>query len=485
MPPKKKKDKKKKKKGGEVEKEQEETEYDSMDLEMLQEVVPMLKQQLAKCTLDRNYVQLERDTIQMFYDITKGEVQDIERQIAAKDREMELMEDNHRVEVRVYLQKVKHLEYEHNNNLRNIAVEGEHFMTEEHENHDNRAYELKKTKKSLKLELAEREWSNAEEIKQVKQQHAKNLLKMREGFEGQLGELSDRCGKRLEQLAADLELRRKVHVHEIEERKNLHINDLMRNHEKALGRAGNIQNDFNSYYNDITNDNLKLIKSLKDEVAEMKKKAVANQKLMHDISQENMRLKEPLTVAVAEVAELRAQLKDRQKDRLSLRNSRARLQVLEQQLRDLVESHEALKLGYAAVEKARDELYNTFEASIGQIQQKSDFANVMLEQKLSTMQHSVENAAEQVAQIISAAGLDAAEMEGVGASLENTLAGRNQSIRDTRYELIRMTKVYNDSLRTYTQKLIELGIPANEIDSMGFSAIPTSASSGPAGLVVK
>ena len=478
MPPKKKKDKKKKKKGGEVEKEQEETEYDSMDLEMLQEVVPMLKQQLAKCTLDRNYVQLERDTIQMFYDITKGEVADVERQIAAKDREMELMEDNHRVEVRVYLQKVKHLEYEHNNNLRNIAVEGEHFMTEEHENHDNRAYELKKTKKSLKLELAEREWSNAEEIKQVKQQHAKNLLKMREGFEGQLGELSDRCGKRLEQLAADLELRRKVHIHEIEERKNLHINDLMRNHEKAFGQM-------KSYYNDITNDNLKLIKSLKDEVAEMKKKAVANQKLMHDISQENMRLKEPLTVAVAEVAELRAQLKDRQKDRLSLRNSRARLQVLEQQLRDLVESHEALKLGYAAVEKARDELYNTFEASIGQIQQKSDFANVMLEQKLSTMQHSVENAAEQVAQIISAAGLDAAEMEGVGASLENTLAGRNQSIRDTRYELIRMTKVYNDSLRTYTQKLIELGIPANEIDSMGFSAIPTSASSGPAGLVVK
>ncbi|KAH8050978.1 positive regulation of protein localization to cilium [Aureococcus anophagefferens] len=486
MPPKKKKDKKKKKKGGEVEKEQEETEYDSMDLEMLQEV-PMLKQQLAKCTLDRNYVQLERDTIQMFYDITKGEVQDIERQIAAKDREMELMEDNHRVEVRVYLQKVKHLEYEHNNNLRNIAVEGEHFMTEEHENHDNRAYELKKTKKSLKLELAEREWSNAEEIKQVKQQHAKNLLKMREGFEGQLGELSDRCGKRLEQLAADLELRRKVHVHEIEERKNLHINDLMRNHDKALGRAGNIQHDFNvhafgqmkSYYNDITNDNLKLIKSLKDEVAEMKKKAVANQKLMHDISQENMRLKEPLTVAVAEVAELRAQLKDRQKDRLSLRNSRARLQVLSSS-RDLVESHEALKLGYAAVEKARDELYNTFEASIGQIQQKSDFANVMLEQKLSTMQHSVENAAEQVAQIISAAGLDAAEMEGVGASLENTLAGRNQSIRDTR-TLIRMTM----TLRTYTQKLIELGIPANEIDSMGFSAIPTSASSGPAGLVVK
>jgi len=30
---------------------------------------------------------------------------------------------------------------------------------------------------------------------------------------------------------------------------------------------------------------------LKDEVTEMKKKAVANQKLMHDISHENQRLK--------------------------------------------------------------------------------------------------------------------------------------------------------------------------------------------------
>ena len=55
---------------------------------------------------------------------------------------------------------------------------------------------------------------------------------------------------------------------------------------------------FVGYYNDITNDNLKLIKSLKDEVCEMKKKAVANQKLMRDISLENQRLKEPLTAAV-------------------------------------------------------------------------------------------------------------------------------------------------------------------------------------------
>lgn len=54
----------------------------------------------------------------------------------------------------------------------------------------------------------------------------------------------------------DLELKRKVEIHELEERINKHINDLMKNHEKSFVQIKN-------YYNDITKDNLNLIKSLK------------------------------------------------------------------------------------------------------------------------------------------------------------------------------------------------------------------------------
>jgi hypothetical protein len=60
--------KKKEKKGKKEEAKAEMTEYDTMDLEMLREVVPMLRQQLEKSMLDRNYVQLERviNGIQLF-----------------------------------------------------------------------------------------------------------------------------------------------------------------------------------------------------------------------------------------------------------------------------------------------------------------------------------------------------------------------------------------------------------------------------------
>ena len=90
-----------------------------------------------------------------------------------------------------------------------------------------------------------------------------------------------------------------------------------------------------------------------------------SQKLMHDISQENQRLKEPLTIAVAEVADLRAQLKDREKDRLSLRNAKARLNVLESQLGTLRGEHAGTAAEYSSVEKERDELFNSlFEAAL-------------------------------------------------------------------------------------------------------------------------
>jgi hypothetical protein len=46
-----------------------------------------------------------------------------------------------------------------------------------------------------------------------------------------------------------------MEIHEIEERKNLHINKLISNHDKAY-------QEIKEYYYDITKDNLDLIKSL-------------------------------------------------------------------------------------------------------------------------------------------------------------------------------------------------------------------------------
>lgn len=51
--------------------------------------------------------------------------------------------------------------------------------------------------------------------------------------------------------------------------------------------------------------------------------------------QENKRLSEPLAKALADVAELNAQLKEQEKDRTSLANTKARLREIDEQVREV------------------------------------------------------------------------------------------------------------------------------------------------------
>ena len=101
------------------------------------------------------------------------------------------------------------------------------------------------------------------------------------------------------------------------------------------------------------------------------------------------------------------------------------------------------------------------------------------------MRQAVDNAAAQTAQIVTAAGLDAEALGRAHAELEGDLARKNELLRDAKYDRVRAQKAYNDALRTYSQKLVDLGIPSQEIDAMGFTLLPSQSTSGPAGLVVQ
>ena len=67
----------------------------------------------------------------------------------------------------------------------------------------------------------------------------------------------------MQNLREELELRMKVEIHEIEERKNQHINELMKNHEEAF-------REMKDYYNNITKENLELIKMHREKLVDIK-----------------------------------------------------------------------------------------------------------------------------------------------------------------------------------------------------------------------
>jgi len=433
-----------------------------------------LKESLNNEREERNYFQLERDKINTFWEISKKELEDRKAELRNKDREMEELEERHQVEIKVYKQKVKHLLYEHQNNVSQLKEEQERALKLQGEEHRLREAESKKDKRSLKLELKELELAHEDAIRELKQENDKNVTKLRQQYEREVKELQLKYDLKMKLLREDLELRRKVEILEIEERKNNHINELMKKHEKAFGEIKN-------YYNDITHNNLDLIRSLKEEVAEMKKAEMKNEKLMFEIAQENKKLSEPLTRALKEVEKLRHELANYQKDKMSLQNAKSRLHVLETQLRDLTWEHEVLEQRFHHVEKERDELYEKFESTIYDVQQKSGFKNILLERKLQAINENLEKKESQLSEVIHAANLDPNLLGTVSKKLDDVLDAKNGAIKDLQYELARVTKAHNDVIRVYESKLTEFGIPVEEL---GFRPLVTSTGTGPAGLVV-
>jgi chromosome segregation ATPase len=387
---------------------------------------------------------------------------------------MEMLEDNHRVELRVYQQKVKHLEYEHRNNVKGIVVDGVSLLDGEKGTQDVREKDLLRSKEQLKFEQMEVELVNANKVAEVRQQHEKQIAKLRQQFEDGLSELSTRSEGRLKQLETDLELRRRVEVHEVEERKNQHINDLVKNHKKAFGQM-------KSYYNTITGQNLQLIKGLQKKVEELKQCAIDNQRSLLEYKEVNQTLSLPLSQVTDEISKVQDQLRERTKDQMALRNASSRLNSVGKNISSLRSRLQRLEEEYAQVERERDLLYSNFEDSIQRVQQQAEFTNQALERRLVSAETNAEKAAMQVEEVIHAANLDSGEMVRVVSSLNQMLAAKDDALREVKFLVIKLQKTFNDAHETFAAKLKALGIPEEEYRQLGFSQekLPPGSTTAP------
>ena len=424
-----------------------------------------------------NSQMITQDSIQEYFDITNREVKELELAASAKDREMEMLEDNHRVELRVYQQKVKHLEYEHRNNVKAIVVDGVNFLESEKISQDTREKDLLRSKEQLKFEQMEIELINANKVAEVRQQHEKQILKLRQQFEDGLSELSLRSEGRLQQLQTDLELRRRVEVHEVEERKNQHINDLVKNHKKAFGQM-------KSYYNTITGQNLQLIKGLQKKVEELKQCAIDNQRSLSEYKEVNQTLSLPLSQVTDEISKVQDLLRERTKDQMALRNASSRLNSVGKNIAALRSKLQLLEEEYGQVERERDLLYSNFEDSIQRVQQQAEFSNQSLERRLLAAELNAEKVTIQVEEVILAANLDSNEMIRVVSSLNQILASKDDALKEVKFLVIKLQKTFNDAHDTFSAKLRGLGIPEEEFRELGFfhEKLPFGATSAPVGI---
>lgn len=465
------------KKGGKkkVEEPPAPSEFDEFSIAQLKQTLQELRAETEHTAKQRAQAQVDRDAIESFFEVTRKEVKEVELGLLAKEREIETAAENHRVEVKVYTQKVKHLEYEHVHSMKRQATEDSAVLRTGEEVHEKREAALRAEKSALRARIADMELASAEAVEHMRTSHEKTVSKLQQEFTANLEQLRTKYETRLQQLREDLRLRLKVEVHEVEERKNLHINQLMRAHEEAFG-------EMKKYYNDVTRANLELISELKLQIQEATEKQTANQKLMMEIAEENKRLSDPLQRAQAELESLKVDLKDATKDKQSLIYARARIKVLKANLTAMRQRQQELETGYETTQQERDELYSRFETMVRAAQATSESRNAALEHKLAEAEHEYMTRRAQVSEVMSAAQLDPTILETVGSQLDAVLESRNTMLRDMQVAVGALTKAHNDAVRVLDAKLRSLGIPAEETAR---PLLPTAVGVGPAGLVAK
>merc|ERR1712002_994335 len=451
---------------------------DEMTQEQLVDHLGRIKEELDREREERNFFQLERDKIHTFWEITRRQLEERKAELRNKDREMEEAEERHQVEIKVYKQKAKQLLYEHHNASAELRMNSNLALKKNAEELADHEKVLRDEKTNLKVELRTLQLSHQDQVKELVKKQDIEITDLRENFERRSNEIVQKFEKKMKEEREILELRRRTEIHEIEDRKNGQIHALMKNHEKSFSVIKN-------YYNDITLNNLALINSLKEQIEEMKKKDERMEKEMAEIQLQNKRLIEPLQKAREEVEELRRQLTNYTKDKISLANAKIRIGIMEKEAKANDWEHELLFQRFGKIEKERDTLYAKFVAAIHEVQQKSNFKNLLLERKLSALGDALEKKEAQLNEVLSASNLDPTALTVVTKKLEDVLDSKNSAIKDLQYELARVCKAHNDLLRTYESKPASFGIPPEEL---GFKPLETTIAGqelgkGPAGLV--
>jgi len=165
-------------------------------------------------------LQMEKDMVHDFYHNTRSEILELEARIKNLDTDMQSMEEVHRTQIKVFMQKVKHLEYEHGNGCDKVKIDAQKIMKEERVHHVDNEKDMLAKKKEQKQQYVGDDGTNQGEIEGREKELDSNLKDTKEMLDGQRKELIEKYEIKMTTLREDLELRLKVEIHEIEERKN-------------------------------------------------------------------------------------------------------------------------------------------------------------------------------------------------------------------------------------------------------------------------
>ncbi|KAG5490064.1 hypothetical protein JKF63_00183 [Porcisia hertigi] len=408
---------------------------------------------LAKAQQLRTYFQAERDKVNDMWNITKKELENARFTLQNAEGELEEVERDHQMEMKVYQQKVRHLLYDQRVSVKQLREESDAVLRQAEAAHTQRVQQIEAERQQRIAGMQSARESQESRIMDQRDGHQYMLtVTKRRNHEKEVARLQAAYEAKLSTLREDMELRRRAEVQDAEERYNLHINHLLQQHENKF-------TEMKTYYNHITQNNLEIIQSLKDEIATMKKNDDHNEGVMFEIERENENLVAPLEQLEKEVAELQAKKQQHIQDKENLRSTRSRYRLLQQQLNTLQREKETLEDQYKSVYNEREDLRAKFESALREAMDVVAERNNSLHQDLIEAHARLEQRDAQLSGVLRAMGLEPASMELISSEIDAEVQQKNQIIKDLHFEMRRVEKKMNAMVEEYERRCRAVGLP--------------------------
>jgi hypothetical protein len=422
----------------------------------MQKEAKKLRESCVREETDFHQFLMEREKINYFWIVEKKTLTERQADLRNKEREYQDLEERQQIELKMFQQRLKHLRYHQQDEVVELKTDAEMALKLQEDHHRVTEAEIKKDKRSLKVEWKEAQVSQEDFMRMLKLEQDQNILELRQEFDRKARDMQQKYELRMKGIRDEMEKQRRKQIQKIEEAKNAQIQKVMQKNQKDFM-------EIKVYYQEITTSNLDLIKRLKEEHSEIKKRENDNAKMMFDLENKNKQLKEPLKKAHQDVEDLEKELLAYEEDKKKLANVKEKIRQSETLLHRMEFQHEVLQQQLKTVTAERDDLYTKFQHSIYEVQQKAGLKNLILEKKIDSIEEALETTEAQVSELLTSANVDQGAQAGISQKLDQVIAYKNDIVGQLQEEVERIKDAHRTMVKTYESKLAEYGIPAEEL----------------------
>ena len=315
------------------------TPCDDLPLQQLQSTVTELEQKHSSVLDAANLANTEHDAVLSYYEVTKGKLHELNLEIEQAEQNVEQAQEDHGLEMSVYDDRLKRVQYDHGNSMKEVAEEGLQANQASRDHHNHRLQNLEEAKREVLLETREMQVLQTEEIHEAKKRHGRQLQAERVRLDEEVVHFQRQCQDHHAAMVEDAELPRGDEVRRAEERGAGRLEQLEAQHRARL-------DEVTDYFEDIVSNNRAVIRSLRDEINRLEDCADRSSRTIAELTEENERLAEPLAQTMEQMRALAAQSRDYEKDAEVLINTKARIVLNKKRIKDVQKDYEELQKRY-------------------------------------------------------------------------------------------------------------------------------------------